>query len=397
MKMAIIGSGPLAILAAKHFDEMGAEVVLFQRSPMGGKLRMLSECFPDFKINYKGLELKAVDFFEKIIAPIAQALESNVLIKKGDVLRVHKRFLHENESIPHHTRMHDLFRVVYSQNPKDAILKQFEEKPQFFAGLSEEIIQSLHKPIESFEDFDLVIEASGAGSIPCPAGAGGSLALNENNLKESAPLFYEQEIFTKLEMTNKKKIIFVGEGETLKLGFLKLKDWLFADACHEIYWVTYKTLDKTSNYSWVDFEFENLLKKCEEKFSHDKNEFEKKIFKWRELEDYEKAKISAPKEPLPSIRIYEGYDLTSIDQLLDQTEIFATIESPDFRDHASKKHEIITLSADAICIARGMKYSSMMPTGELGFYKIMESDINLALEKINLIEKEIGNFFKKTS
>jgi threonine dehydrogenase-like Zn-dependent dehydrogenase len=185
MKMAIIGSGPLALLAARHFDHLGAHVTLFQRGPLGGSLNFVRKKFPEFDINFNGKNLKAEEFFQNELVPLVQELEEREIPKVGDVLRVHKRFLHPQESIEGRTRLYDLFRVISSTNPQETILKQVAENPEFFKQLGDEVINSLHKPVESFEDFDLVIEASGFGKKPQSIGAGGAHALNENNLKFS--------------------------------------------------------------------------------------------------------------------------------------------------------------------------------------------------------------------
>jgi len=58
MKLAIIGSGPLAILSAQHFDQLGAEVVLFQKNPLGGNVRFLLKHFPDMRLPFNGKEKK---------------------------------------------------------------------------------------------------------------------------------------------------------------------------------------------------------------------------------------------------------------------------------------------------------------------------------------------------
>ena len=99
MKMAIIGSGPLAILSASHFDQLGAEVVLFQRTPLGGNLRFLMEHFPEFKIDFNNAQMSVNDFFIEHIVPAVIELEKYELTKQGVVLRVRKRFLHKDETI----------------------------------------------------------------------------------------------------------------------------------------------------------------------------------------------------------------------------------------------------------------------------------------------------------
>ena len=399
MKMAIVGSGPLAILTAIHFDQMGAEVVLFQRSPLGGNVRFLMDLYPELKIKYNNENILITDFFETVIVPAVIELEKIELTKKGDVLRVHKRFLHQDESVPNRTRMHDLFRVVYSQNPQDAILLQLEENPEFFKQLGEEVINSLHKPVESFEDFDIVIEARGLGKTPMPIGAGGSMALNENNLKDGSLLYYEKEIFTKLNLENKKNIVIVGEGLTLKLALLKFKDWLFQGAGREVHWVTYKAIDESCGNNWLDEEVAKFLVEVESKFDNAKLEFEKKMREWRDLEDYVKVKIPKPIEPTPLLVIHQGYDVTSVDRLLDRDGVFATIEAPDFREKNINSMEMMTLAADALCIARGVRNETLgadsLLSKEPGFYTIQSTDIDSALAEMKQIEADILNYFKK--
>lgn len=399
MKMAIIGSGPLAILTATHFDQMGAEVVLFQRSPLGGNLRFVMDLFPELKIQVKNESLSVSDFFVQDIVPAVLELEKYGLTKQGDVLRVHKRFVHQDESIPNRTRLFDLFRVIYSQNPQDAILKQLEENPEFFKELGDDVINSLHRPVESFEDFDIVIEARGLGKKPKPIGAGGSMALNENNLKESSLLYYEKDIFTKLDLENKKTIVLAGEGVSLKLALLKFKDWLFKASGHELHWVTYKKVNEPCGNAWLDAEVTKLLNEVESKFDKAKIEFETKLREWRDLEDYVRVKVARPIEPAPLLVIHEGYDVTSVDRLLDREGVFATIEAPEFREFKKGKEEMMTLAADALCIARGVSNETLgddsLLSKEPGFYALKSTDINSWLTEVKQIEEDILKFFKK--
>jgi hypothetical protein len=399
MKMAIVGSGPLAILTASHFDKMGAEVVLYQRSPLGGNLRFLLEHFPTFKINFEQRETSIQNFFDEVIVPTVLELEEFKLTKQGDVLRVHKRFVHPGEEVPGKSRMHDLFRVIYSLNPQETILKQLEESPEFFKQLGDDVINSLHRPVESFEDFDIVIEATGRGRPHAPMGAGKSFALNENNLQGSTVLFYEKDIFTKLNLENKKTIILVGEGVSLKLALLKFKNWLLEAAGREVHWVTYQKADTACGISWLDEEVSALLKDIDERFDNAKITFEKKMHEWRDLEDYIKVKIPKPVEPTPLLVIHEGYDVTSVDRLLDREGVFATIESPDFREFVKVPGDMMTLAADALCIARGVAEMNLaggsLEVSEPGHYVLKSTDLASGLEEIKLIEENILNYFKK--
>lgn len=401
MKMAIVGSGPLAILTAHYFDQMGAAVTLFQRTPLGGNIRFLLEHFPEFKINYQKSIVTAREFFESEIVPAVTELEKYNLTKRGDVLRVHKRFLHPDETVLGRTRMYDLFRVIYTLNPKETILKQLDENPEFFKQLGEEVINSLHRPVESFEDFDIVIEAQGLGKKPVPMGAGRSLALNEYNLQESSLLYYEKEIFTKLDLSTKKTIVLVGEGVSLKLALLKMKEWLLETdkGQRELHWVTYQTAYASCGLEWLDNEVEAFLDDIKERFDKAKMEFEEKLRQWRDLEDYVKVKVPKPIEPKPPLIVHSGYDVTSVDRLLDREGVFATIESPDFRDHSQMPSHMMTLAADAICIARGVEAErlggSSLLEKEPGYYVMDAEDLNEGLLMIREIEADILNYFKK--
>ncbi len=399
MKMAVIGSGPLAILTASHFDQMGAEVTLFQRSPLGGNLRFLLDYFPDFQINYKKSITTISEFFESEIVPAVNELEKYGLTKSGDVQRVHKRFLHPDESIEGRTRMHDLFRVVYSMNPKETILKQLEENPELFQQLGEEVINSLHKPVESFLDFDIVIEATGLGKTAAPMGAGKSLALNENNLRESSLLYYGKDIFSRLTLEDKKVIVIAGSGVPLKLSLLKLKDWLLKNPSHELHWVTHQKAETSCGIAWLDGAVDEFQKEITNRFEKSKEVFETKVREWRDLEDYIKVKIPKPVEPVPQLVVHEGYDVTSVDRLLDRAGVFATIESPGFRSFVRTAGDMQTLSADAICIANGVMDETLggasLNEDEPGYYVMQSTDINTAMEEIKSIEERILNYFKK--
>lgn len=398
MKIAIIGSGPVAILTAFHFDQLGADVVLFQRSPLGGSLNVLKSAYPQYKIQYQKESWELEKFYKEVLVAQGLELEKYNLTKHGDVLRVHKRFLHPDENIPNRSRMHDLFRVIYSTNPKESILKQLEENPEMFEKLGKDVIESLHKPVESFADFDIIIEASGKGSIPNPMGAGLSLALNENNLKDCGLIFYEKEIFEKLNLEKQKSITLIGENESAFLSLLKLKDWLLADKTRELHWVTYKETNENSLGQFKE-ELGAFFSTIKTEFEKSKEVFEANIRKWRDLEDYEKVKVPKPVEPKAQITIHEGYDVTSIDKLLDREELYITIESPDFRVHALKGNDIITLASDNVLVCRGHQKLNLAQGSlldkEAGYYKIELNDLNSVEEKILEIQNDILKYFSK--
>lgn len=399
MKLAIIGSGPLAIFCAQYFDQIGAEVTLFQKNALGGNLRFLLDHFPEMELNFQN-QLKTLNnIWEQDLVPAINSLEEKQITKAGEVLRVHKRFLSKRETINNKSRLHDLFRVIYSVNPKDAILKQLEENPEIFKQLGEQVMNSLHLPVESFEDFDIVIEARGLGRPALGMGPSNSLALNENNIKDSAAIFYQKNIFNNLELAGKKHIVVVGNTDGAILTLLKCQDWLFKSPDHTLSWITPEPISTQSNNHWLSKELEKILSRSQSLFDEESNVFGKKMHDWRDLEDYVKVKVPKPIEPEPKLKIYQGYDVTSVDKLLDREGVFATIETPDFREHAKVPNDLKTLAAEAIYVASGVDRNHSVSSGliseEPGYYKLNAESLEEGKKQIKIIEEKILAFFSR--
>jgi hypothetical protein len=312
---------------------------------------------------------------------------------------VHKRFLHKSESIEDRSRLHDLFRVIYSVNPKDSILAQVAENQEIFNQLGEDVLKSLHQPVESFEDFDLVIEATGRGRAPCHMGAAHVPALNELNLKGNAPLFYEKNIFTDFSFEGKNHVIVIGDSESSILTLLKAQRWLYSQKENSLTWITHSPVGRSFHHPWFNRELHHVLLGAEELFENEKIHFEEKMREWRDLEDYMKAKVAKPVEPEPKIKIFQGYNVTSVDKLLDRQQVFVTIESPDFRSYASVSKDLKTLAADAILVCNGIEIDSAIAKGmavdEPGYFKLEAASAEEGRVKIASIEKKILTYFSR--
>ena len=393
MKLAIIGSGPLAIFCAQYFDQIGAEVTLFQKNSLGGNLHFLLDHFPEMEVAFEGETKNIKSLWDENITPMIIKLEEKHLTRAGEVLRVHKRFLHKDETIANKSRLHDLFRVIFSVNPKEAILRQLEENPEMFKQLGEQVMNSLHLPVESFEDFDIVIEARGFGKPHLGMGPSNAMALNENNLKSTAALYYEKDIFSKLTFEGKKHLVLVGHSESAILALLKCKEWIFSNPHHSLSWIISDPVNKKLNNDWLNLELEKLLLLSQSLFDNEKITFEKKMHEWRDLEDYVKVKIPKPIEPEAKLKIFQGYDVTSVDRLLDREGVFATIETPDFREFVKVPNDLKTLPAEAILIACGVDLLDSLAIGlncnEPGFYRLEANDLDEGLGQIKLIEERI--------
>ena len=400
MKCAVIGSGPVAILAAQYFDQMGAEVTLFQRSALGGQLKNFLLDQSTF-VFWNDQEYSIQRFFEEILKPAVLSIEEYNISKQGDVLRVHKRFLHPGEVIHNHTRLHDLFRVIYSLNPRETILKQLEENPEMFKALGEDVIQSLHKPVENFLDFDIVIEARGFGRDSIPMGAGQSYALNELNLKDNSEIYYEERIFKDFKVVDQKSLVLVGHQELSGFVILFLKSWLLENPEHELHWICPYGKRLSTQNPKIERDVQAFISELDDKFEQSKKDFQKAIHEWRDLEDYIKVKIPMPKEPVSQLRIYHGYDVTSVDRLLDQPGLFITIETPEYRQLAHfEGPTMLTLRADAILVTQGKKTKTLgdgFPNDhEIGYYNLNGVSLIDLQYKLDEIKNNLMSYFKKS-
>jgi len=371
--------------------------VLFQKSPLGGSVRFLLNHFPEMEIPFNGTQKKLSEFWSQDLVPAIEYIEQRNLTKAGEVLRVHKRFLHNEEVIYGKSRLYDLFRVVFSVNPKEAILKQLEENPEMFKQLGDQVVNSLHMPVESFEDFDIVIDARGEGREPMPMGAANACALNEKNLRGTAAIYYEKAIFD-CSLENKKSVVLVGHSDSAALALLKCKEWLFAKPEHTLSWVTHTDYTNPFHHEWLDGEVAKFIQDVKIHFEKEKEIFEKKIHEWRDLEDYVKVKVPKPVEPEAKLRIFQGYDVTSVDRLLDREGVFTTIESPDFRDNAPV-NDLKTLPADAIFVGCGSIETSLFESGvradEPGHYILNGATLASCQHQIQKIEEDILSFFSR--
>ncbi|WP_417336031.1 hypothetical protein [Halobacteriovorax marinus] len=442
MKIAILGSGPLGLEAALHFDQLGAHVSLFSRGELGGMAKRvnafasessLEECWGEITSKHGreslGLNIELSDipsneeYFEKYFRPLVEKGSQSIIVKPGNVERVHKRFLSLNEEVPGKSRLHDLFRVVYSTDPEHSILNQVESNPEVFEKLGEDVLNSLNESVESFEDFDLVIDASGIHSKANPIGPSQSFALNEEKLAAETKTFYGRECLENYKdaTASSKHIVIVGDGHLAALLLCELDMWLEEDSERMVSLVTTQGqpfrdfLAEQENSTLALMTYENIQKYFE-KLQIARRKFEEDLFKWRDLEPHIKAKTPAPQEPKSQLNLITASNVTSIDRLLDREGIFVTCETTGFRSGAIESEEqISTFACDSIFVCTGHKGGSSLATGlqgvagasaedyshkEPGFYTLNgclggKNSLANGIKKISLIEREIMNFFSR--
>lgn len=426
MKLAVLGQGPLAVHSALHFHHIGAEVTIYKKDSFGGNLYLLLKKYPDFKFAESWAELttslgreisqcKIVDlknkpsikeYWNEYFQPLVEKSELFQIAKTAEVKRVHKRFLSKKEIIEGRSRLHDLFRVIYTLDPKDSILKQVEEFPDAFDQLGSDVVSSLSESVEGFHDYDLVIDARGKYIIPNPMGASNSLALNESRLNHPDIVFYGKEFLVKSpDISKAKHIVLVGSGETIALSILQLKDWFVKNVnvrlhlfCDEI-----RPFENITNI-WIQNNLKNFFEETGKGFEESKRNFEKAIREWRDLEDFEKVKIQQPVEPINRLMIYPGFSVTAIDKLLDREGVFITAEQASFRlvGEESNADEIITtVPADMIIVGKGYDVSSRQDfsqgliENEPGYYNLRNESLKNGLGLLPQVEENILTFFQR--
>ncbi len=442
MKLAILGSGPLALEAALHFDKLGAHVTLFSRGELGGMARRVNSFASETSMEETWGELTSSvgrealslnvdldeipsneEYFRSYFSPLVALGSDSIIIKPGNVERVHKRFLSLSEEVPGKSRLHDLFRVVFSADPKKNILNQVESNPELFEKLGEDVLASLSESVESFEDFDLVIDSTGTFEFTYPMGPSNSYALNESRLSSTSKTFYGRECLSNYSEVTKssKHIAIVGSGHLSALLLCELDLWLDEDSSRVVSLVT--TEDRPfENYlagnreSTLGIMTTEVVSKYFSKLQTARRDYEKDLFEWRGLEPHIKAKKAAPKEPSCQLNIITASNVTSLDKLLDREGLFITCETSTFRKSTDGLGEqISTFSCDAIFVCTGHRANNTIANGlrvenigkgesisysEPGYFTLTgveagKTSLSNGLKKIPRIENEIMNFFSR--
>ncbi len=374
LKIAIIGSGVTGILCAKHFHEIGAQIKLFSHSGELGGL--------------------AKDNLSKDVLEAKNELIENSVVRKGLVLRVHKRFLPLELNSSETSRFADLFRVVYQIDAKENIEKSRDENNELFENLDENIIESLKTSIEAYEDFDVVMDCSGEWSHPKPMGAGGALALNEKVIKEDDRVFYGKNVLEGISGIDKERnIVFVGTGKFNLLALSKFKEKFLSQKKLNLHFVCTDNIpfEEIAESEYEAFTgFNDLVESASKEYEEEINIFNQRILEWKELESHERVKRPRPAEPVMRLSIYNGAVVSSVDKLLDRDGLFITLEGSELLGSFDK---LMTIGCDKIFVDNGQfsepNYECLLQDAEKGFFKVSDR------EKIAQTEKELMKLFSK--
>ncbi len=432
MKLAILGTGPMAMELALFFHLEGAMVKMIGPQTPGGKLHKLANhpkaCELGSSVLVENLsawgreftQLKELEaegslsyqqLWENYYSKIGAYLASEKVFVPRDLIRVQKQFLHHDEEIKNRTRLLDLFRVTYGLNASGLVDQQLAENPELADKIGTEILESLKNQVESFEDFDLVIDARGPFQESLKMGTGGDYALNELPLAHMGLVEYGYD-FLRHNSVNDKSLTLVGDGELAAFQLVMLESWLEKSG-HEINIVTHHSsafenfLGEKRENSWLQDQVRSLITKYMKNWRNECEAVEAELLKWRELEPHMKTKVARPEFPEPKIKLYEGYTVTSVDKLTDREQIFLTLELPSWKNDDGQRRDLITLSQDKVIACTGFEVnqvpvrSLLRVDNEPGFMQMSwadsNEDLNLktGLMKVEALIDQVFTYFSK--
>lgn len=395
MKIAIIGNGPQAIITTNYFIDLGAEVKLF---------------YEDQNLN---AQLEAVDIYTNKFENLLSKFEELGVVKSAKVLRVQKRTLKPGV-MPQNgqSRLSDLFRVIYRMKISEDFIDAQNENSQIYEKLGSEVVNSLKDAIESYEDFDIVINATGGTQTPMPMGAANSHAVNELAVASKSAVYYGMQklklIDSDLEKLN--NVTIVGD-DFSNLLFLKKIIKIFKNKPNfKINLITDSVnpfVDSTpDDFKNFLVDFNNLLNLNQEEFDEGIQNFTSKIMEWRDLDDFVKVKVPKPAEPMSRLTIYNGAVISSVDKLLDQEGIFLTMEGSEL---LGTREILKTISTELILVGNGFKkidefeYTLELKidneksetTNEPGYYRIRNFDFMKTEASCKVIEDDLMKFFSR--
>jgi hypothetical protein len=425
MKLAILGSSPIALEAALRFHLHGASLTWFNAHETDYEVSFENILSGTAYTSVAGLEMlnqagvpykpQSVFSFsewkENYYGPLEKLLGQEHRIKGHEVVSITKRYLAPEEIPENKSRFLDLFRLVYQVNPQDFIKEQEASNPETFERLSKELVDSLQKHIEMYEDFDLVLDLRKATS--CPSISVSGRALGEGRVS-SEHVFYGLETLNilkelKADAHEIREIALIGSDALSAKIITSLKEWLKDDRSR-LFVVSEeaspyeKFLDAGEN-SAVN-ELKIVLNDMENEFQQEITTFHQKLREWQSLDDFVQAKISRPVEPIPRLVFFSGHNATAIDQLIDKRRLFLTLEKPDFRKGVRQPEnnllELKTIGVDRVLVANKMRKSKLeihLNQEEKGFFTMDSALPNIKnawekdLDQLKGIENEIFKLF----
>lgn len=417
MKLAILGSSPIALLAALRFHFHGASLTLFAGTDAPIAWNSSEDAFTDHlgkrTLIEAGVALKKSSSWEEwkenYQKPLLNFLRQHQIVKNYDVVSVTKRFLGHTEEIDGKTRFTDLFRVIHEMNPHEFIEQQKITNPELYQRLSEEFMGSLQSSLEMYEDFDVVVDCR--YPVETKTMAVNGRALGEKRINPEK-VIYGLAALKLLPQENDREIALVGSGALSAEVLTHLENWM-KDPRMNVFIISteaepFKNFLEVATPE-VRTKIESILEVMEKDLAQEIEKFEIKLREWQEMDDFIRVKYPRPTEPIPRLNFFSGHNVSAVDELIDRKRLFMTLEHPDFR--AGKKHpmnnllDLKTVGVDRIFVAIDPVKKNVTPSLrilERGFFDIIPAFPNVLgawetdLENLKGIENEIFTLFSPT-
>lgn len=420
MKIAILGSSPIALETALRFHLHGAALTwyldsenFFNFTSSATKASSYTSdlglgVLKELGLNYRPDNFSWENWQNHYARPLTDYLKAQQEVKADEVVSVTKRFLAPREVIPGRSRFLDLFRVIYRVNPKDFIEEQRESNPETYQRMTEEVLNSLASTIEMFQDYDLVLDLRSDLSKSSISVSG--RALGEGRVTDKVSYALEALSFAHgLKATpDFREIALVGTDSLSSEILLAMEEWV-KDKHSRLFIITSEE-DPFKDYlsraqPSTRLKLESLFKQIDEEFEAEIEKFSLKLREWQELDDFVQVKVPRPAEPIPRLNYFSGHNVSAIDELIDRKRMFMTLEKPEFREgkkHPENNHlDLKTIGVDHILVGHAKKNNLILELdpGEEGFFEVtptrpnIDGDWESDLLKIEGIEDEIFKLF----
>ena len=321
------------------------------------------------------------------------------------------------------SRLIDLFRVVFTQDPQEVLKAQKERNPEVFETISPEVLNSLKHQMESYEDFDLVVDASYFNTAKKWIGTG-DYALGEKTLRDHAHMhsglhygFEAIEAALKFKTDGFKEVAVIGSGEMAAMALIEIADQILEKKLR-VFVITYEARPfeqvLAQNTKLANL-LEEALSSIDKSLESDVEDFLEKRNEWDKLDDFVKVKIPRPTEPIPDLVYFAGHNVMAVDRLVDQNRYFITCEVPEFREVKAQvenaKVPLKTIGVEQIFVLNGKMHDTNKLRGlhlnrsleqkrgpiheESGFYTLSKSEQQVH-DQMEEITQDMMSFFKKT-
>lgn len=424
MKIAILGNNPIALEATLRFHFHGAAITWYQTSEdfTGFKSQKLSPAeftsdlgeavLKELGLSYAKKDFSWENWTESYYRPIVTYLRNSQEVKREEILSITKRFLAPHEEIQGRSRFYDLFRVIYSVDPRDFIEQQKETNPEAYERMTTEVVQSLGHKIEMYNNFDLVLDLRSTLDKASLSVSGRAVGESRSTDKVSYGVKALDESFKMTPDPDCRELCLVGSGELACEILVNLTEWM-KDQRSRLFLVSHEEeplerfLEEGNPESIK--KLNELLVSLDSEFEKEVEVFTKKLREWQELDDFVQVKIPKPVEPIPRLNFFSGHNVIAVDELIDKKRVFLTLEKPDFRE--GKKHpdnnflDLKTIGVDHVLVGHERKDRSfiMLDSMEPGFFSFAPGLPNQRnswdndLKKLEGIEDEIFKLFTPAS